>query len=117
MDGGKKKRGFNDKVGMGRWIADDGLKGNEPMAAITDGQMEKVKKELLWQHGDKIFVHIQRGNKKFMFPVKATYKEDEEKSLVTLSPEAAIQMKGARAKKAETEGNDNIRFYVERAKR
>lgn len=113
----KKKSDLVTKYGMGRWLADDGLKGNEPMAAITDGQMEKIKKELLWQPGDKIFVHIQRGNKKFVFPVKATYKEDEEKSLVTLSPEAAIQMKGARAKKAETEGNDNIRFYVERAKR
>ena len=101
---------------MGQWRTDAAL-GNEPVAALTEAQIKAIKKELLAQPGDALYVHIQKGNKRFSFPVKKVNLNTKEKSHVILSPGAALQMKGARAKKAETEGNDNIRFYVERAKR
>ena len=101
---------------MGQWSGNASL-GEEAIAAVEEKQLQAIKKELLFQPGDKLYVHIQKGNKKFTFPVKASYKSDEGDTSVNLSPAACLQMKGARAKKAETEGNDNIRFYVERAKR
>ena len=101
---------------MGRWSADADL-GEEPIASIEEKQLQAIKKELLFQPGDKLYVHIQKGSKKFTFPVKMSYTSDKGDTNINLSPAAVLQMKGARAKKAETEGNDNIRFYVERAKR
>ena len=101
---------------MGQWVVDADL-GEEPIASVEKTKYEAIKKELLFQPGDKLYVHIQKGNKKFTFPVKAFYTSDKGETSLGLSPAAALQMKGARAKKAETEGNDNIRFYVERAKR
>lgn len=111
-----KKSNLVTKYGMGQWVADADL-GNEPIASVEKTKYEAIKKELLFQPGDKLYVHIQKGSKKYTFPVKAFYTSDKGETSLGLSPAAALQMKGARAKKAETEGNDNIRFYVERAKR
>lgn len=111
-----KKSNLVTKYGVRQWSADADLR-EEPMASVEKSQYESIKKELLFQPGDKLYVHIQKGNKKYTFPVKAYYTSDKGNTTINLSPSAVLQMKGARAKKAETEGNDNIRFYVERAKR
>ena len=112
----RKNMDLMTKWVMGQWVANAEL-GEEPVASVEKTQYEAIKKELLFQPGDKLYVHIQKGNKKYTFPVKTFYTSDKGETSLGLSPAAALQMKGARAKKAETEGNDNIRFYVERAKR
>ena len=112
----RKNMDLMTKYGVGRWITDGDL-GNEAIAMVSEKQLQAIKKELLYQSGDEIYVHVQRGNKKFSFPLKFTYKSDKELAHVILSPGACLQMKNARAKKADTEGNDNIRFYIQRKKR